>query len=515
METPLALVVGAGPSGMTAAIELRRAGLNVRIIDKSDHPALHSQALVVQARTLEQLQRYGIAGEAVAAGSKLTGAKLWSEGKEILSFDVNKIHSRYPYVLFLPQSKTEAILSRHMESLGVKIERQTELLGFDQQAGSLLAQLRHADGREESIHPRWIIGCDGAHSVVRHKAGIPFEGGGIALSFFLGDFEIEGPDAPTDFLSIHLHQGNVVFMGRLTGKLTRIIVALHSQQDEQPRRDLTLQDFQVPIDEAGVRIRILSSEWMTPFHVNDLQARHYREGNVFLVGDASHIHSPVGGQGMNTGMQDAANLAWKIAAVSRGAEEKLLDSYEEERGAVGKALLKFTERGLKFATTSNPIAESLRDALLPAIAGLDKVQQSMLGFISETAIDYRDSSIVADHGGDGSLRAGDRMPDFGTGERDGSSTLLANWTTGRHFALLFNVTEAEQTDFKLNFPSIPAIRLHSSEVDDNALGLLGREKKILIVRPDGYVGFRGPYTKQDELHAYADQDGLARPALAQ
>ena len=145
-------------------------------------------------------------------------------------------------------------------------------------------------------------------------------------------------------------------MGRLSERLTRVIVVLHDEQSERRHGDLSIEDFQAPIDKAGIRVSIRSSEWMTPFRVNDLQAKHYRAGNVFLAGDASHIHSPVGGQGMNTGMQDAANLAWKLAAVARGADDSLLDSYEEERGEVGKALLKFTGRGLKMATARDPTA---------------------------------------------------------------------------------------------------------------------------------------------------------------
>ena len=337
MATPLILIVGAGPTGMSAAIELRRAGMDVRIVDKSEHLALHSQALGVQARTLEQFQRYGIAQEAVARGKKLTRAEFWSDNKKILLVKLDRISSRYPFVLMLPQSETEAILNELMESLGAKTERGIELVSIKQFEGNIVAVLRHRDGSEEEVRPQWMIGCDGAHSSTRQKLGIPFEGGGVGLSFFLGDLEIDGHDAPGDELSIHFnHAGDVVFLAQLTDKLTRLIVAVHSRQGENLQRELTLKDFQDAVDNAGVKVKIHSAEWMTPFRVNDLQARHYRWGNVFLAGDASHIHSPVGGQGMNTGIQDAANLGWKLAAVARGGNEILLDSYEEERGAVEK-----------------------------------------------------------------------------------------------------------------------------------------------------------------------------------
>ena len=194
--TPV-LVAGAGPTGMTMAIELKRAGFDVRIVDKSDHPALHSQALVVtRQRTLEQLHRYGIAEKAVARGRKLKNVTIRSEGKSILSLPLRPDSSRYPFVLFLPQSETEASLNERMESMGVKAERGTELVSFTQDDQTVAALLRHREGHEEEIRPRWIIGCDGAHSRVREQAGIPFAGGGTGLSFFLGDREIEGTGCP-------------------------------------------------------------------------------------------------------------------------------------------------------------------------------------------------------------------------------------------------------------------------------------------------------------------------------
>ena len=509
MEKPLILVVGAGPTGMTAAIELRRAGLDVRIVDKSEHLAQHSQALAVQARTLEQFQRYGITEKAVARGRKLKEAAFWSDGKKILSVKFDRIKSRYPYVLMLPQNETEAILNEQMESLGVQTERGIELVGLTQQDDRVVATLRHRNGSEEEVRPRWVIGCDGAHSRVREMLRIPFEGQGVGLSFFLGDLEIDGPDAPRDELSLHFdHGGDVVFLAPLTQKLTRAIVAVHSRQGEQLQRELALKDFQDAMNSAGVKVRVHSSEWMTPFHVNDLQARHYRRGNVFLAGDASHIHSPVGGQGMNTGIQDAANLGWKLAAVARGGDPVLLDSYEEERGAVGKALLRFTERGLKLATTTNPLVEVLRNDLLPVLSSLTPVQKAMLGFISETGINYRSSTIVKDFGGDSSLSAGDRLPDLELKHGEGA-TLLQDWTEAKHLALLMDLSNEELDEVKAGLPMAKIVTVHVRDLNEEGLRVLGTEKKLLIVRPDGYVGFRGIVEPHMPWTEYAEQDGLA------
>lgn len=505
MADPQVLIVGAGPTGMTAAIELKRMGMDVRVVDRSDHMARYSQALVVQARTLEQFQRYGIADQVVAHGRKLKAAKFYSEGRLIVDFKLNHMDGHFPFALFIPQSETEKLLNAHMESLGVRTERGVELLDLKQDP-HLHATLKLRDGRAEKIAPRWVIGADGAHSTIREKMGIAFEGGGVGLSFFLGDCEAEGPDLPDDELSIHVRHGDVLFLARLTERLVRLIAATHEQQTVE-KRELTIEDLQRAVDRMGVQVKIKGAEWLTPFHVNDRQASHYRMGNVFLAGDASHIHSPVGGQGMNTGIQDAANLAWKLAAVARGASDTLLDSYEEERGEVGKALLRFTERGLKLATTSNPVVERMRDMLAPLLSMLDPVQHRAVGFISETAIEYRSSSIVHDYGGDGHLRAGDRVPDLPL-NHGREVSLLAGWTMPRHRVLGLNLDQDDIQTMRADLPNADIIPLTTADLDHEGRRLFGDDGKIFVLRPDGYLGFRSPMGFRVELMKYASQEAL-------
>ena len=500
MNETAVLIVGSGPTGMTLAIELARLGVSVRIIDKSDHMARWSQALVLQARTLEQLQRYGIAEQAVARGRKVTRAHIWSDGKQLVDADLSRIKSRYPYVLFIPQNETEAILNAHMEALGVKTERGVELLSLVQEADSAHCTLRGPSGVEERLRVPFVVGCDGAHSTVRDAAGIKFEGETIGLSFLLGDLELEGTDVPTDELSVHLHHGDVVFLARLSDRLTRLIVAQHGKQGEDAPKEATIPDFQRALDAAEVKVRVLGSEWMTPFHVNDRQAEHYRVGRAFLAGDASHIHSPVGGQGMNTGMQDAANLGWKLAAVLGGADARLLDSYEEERSAVGRVLLEVTGTGLKLATSANPVLDGVREVFMPIVSGLGFTQDRLAGFISETAISYRDSSIVEERGGGGSLRAGDRMPDASLK----GSSLLAGWTDAKPFAVLVEVDE----DFAL--PGVRVARVRSHELGGEAAEALGSDAKVFVVRPDGYIGYRGGPGDVPALAEYLAENGFSR-----
>lgn len=500
------LIVGAGPTGMTAAIELKRAGMGVRVIDKADHMARYSQALVVQARTLEQFQRYGIAEEMMAHGRKLHEARFYSDGKLIVDFKLDQVESRYPFALFIPQSETEKVLNCFMESLGVKTERSVEMVALDRD-GELRATLRHADGRTEEMNPRWVIGCDGAHSAVREKTGTPFEGGGVGLSFYLGDCEVEGEDVPADELCLHVHHGDVLFMARLTDGVVRLIAALHDQS-ANTKKEITVDDLQRIVDRIGARVKVKSAEWMTPFHVNDRQAKHYRIGNVFLAGDASHIHSPVGGQGMNTGIQDAANLCWKLAAVDRGASDTLLDSYEEERAEVGRALLRFTKRGLKLASTTNPILERTRDALAPIVSKLPPVQQNAVGFVTETAIGYRSSSIVRDYGGDGHLRAGDRLPDLALRGSRGGSTLLGGWTSPRHLVMGLDLDKDDMETLRSSLPRADVLSVSTAELDREGKRLFGDDGKLFALRPDGYLGFRAPVGFNVELMNYARQDGL-------
>jgi len=215
---------------------------------------------------------------------------------------------------------------------------------------------------------------------------------------------------------------------------------------------------------------------------------------------------------MNTGIQDAANLAWKMAAVARGADESLLNSYEEERSEVGKALLRFTERGLKMASMTNPLLENIRDAFVPFVSNLKPVQRALTGFIAETAIEYRSSSVVWDFGGDGDLHSGERMPDITLLNPGDQTTLLRDWTGTRHLAMVINGSSLEITQIRSDLPEADVVPVYTPQLDDEGIRLLGTKKKVVIVRPDGYVGFRGTMKYRAEWRQYAVQDGLA-PAV--
>ena len=500
------LIVGAGPTGLALAIECRRFGLPVRLIDKAERPAQWSQALVVQARTLEQFDRYGIADQAVAQGRKISKAQIWSNAKQIASLDFGRIPSRFPYLLFLPQNDTEELLTAHLRSLGVEIERQVELISFEDAGDDnrIWVTMQHPEGREERASFRWMAGCDGAHSTVRAGMGVAFEGTTSSLNFQLGDLRLAGQDVPGDELQVHLHPGgDVLALGRLRDGICRVVLALHRQQTADQQRMPEFEDFNAAFKRCGLRITAEAAIWKAPFSVNQRKASHYRQGSVFLAGDAAHIHSPIGGQGMNTGIQDAANLAWKLAAVGQGANVRLLDSYNEERGKVGEQLLRGTARGLRLATASNLLLVWIRDFLIHRATRFQMIQTAMARTISEVSINYRGSSIVRRQGIDGPLRAGDRMPNAVCKET--GQTLLAALRESRHLLVTVDQSVPEITKGLRQITTV-ALKSRSHEWTPSIERLLGAGPRIYLVRPDGYIGFAG--TSAEALRKYAPEVGL-------
>ncbi len=514
------LIVGAGPTGLTLAIELARLGVPYRLIDRATEPARWSQALIVQARTLEQFDRYGIADAAVARGRPLHRITFHSNGKQIADFTFDRIRSRFAFLLSLGQNETERLLIDHLATLGGRVERGVALTGFIQDTDGVDAVLSGEGTPNATERFDWIVGCDGAHSTVRHTLGIDFEGDAVPIAFFLGDLELEGADVPGDELRLDVHDGDLVFIGRLTDRVRRVVVALHERQDEN---EPTLDDFQAAIDRcSGADMRVIGAEWKTNFTINERRVQHYRINRAFLAGDASHIHSPVAGQGMNTGIQDVANLAWKLAAVTTGANPRLLDSYDDERGEVGKALLANTSRGLAIATTESPLLAAVRDTVAPLASRLGFIEDRLAAFVSETAISYRDSAIVRESGGTSRLHAGDRALDVTLVGAGGRSRLLDRLQTPHHLILAIDVDDC--SSFANRFANASFIALHTSiAIDASETAMLetpldhdalvhtyGAGPAIYAIRPDGYIGYRGDPQALLALDDYARNVGLTR-----
>ena len=485
------------------AAELSRFGLPYRIIDKSPEPAQWSQALVVQSRTLEQFERYGIAQAAVQRGRPIQEANIFSDHRQILSVPLHSIPSPFPYVLFLPQSETEKLLTEHLQEQGCTVERQVELTSFTERDNHVEALLRRADGSPETIQASYLVGCDGAHSTVRHVTSIAFEGKAVPVNFLLADIAVEG-NPMGDQLRVYVKDGEVAFIARMSDDVYRIILALNQPADsgQDWETPLTTSDFQGPLDRiAGPGFRLRDPVWTSRYKVNERKARHYRSGRAFLAGDASHIHSPVAGQGMNTGIQDVANLAWKLAAVAHGSRESLLDTYEEERSAVGNALLAVTSRGLSAVTVKNPVVETVRDHLLQWFGGIPAIQNRLRGFVSETALGYRKSSIVLNRFDDGELQAGDRAPDISVRNADGKTEqLYAALKSPQPLSLLLGLAPER-------FHTLTSC-WSGATVTAEPNGQYGAKPKIVLLRPDGYIGCLCAPDDRQSINQYADLIGL-------
>ncbi|KQP15760.1 FAD-dependent monooxygenase [Methylobacterium sp. Leaf93] len=485
-----ALIVGAGPVGLTLAAELARYGIGIRLIDKSARPTQTSKALVVWARTLELMDRMGCKQAFLAAGLRAHGASLRSSGAILGHARFDAIASAYNFALMIPQRETERLLIEHLATFGVAVEREVELVGFVRTDDQVEATLRHADGAEETVSASWLIGCDGAHSTVRHGLDLAFKGEAQGDDWLLADIRVEGDGAPPgDEIATYLHRDGPLVVFPIPGGRARVIAQVGKTDPAHPRPDPTLEEVQALADRRAGGFRVVDPVWLTHFRINERKVSQYAQGRAVLAGDAAHIHSPAGGQGMNTGMQDAINLAWKLAMVQRGqAAPSLLDSYSPERNAVGDRVLRNAARLTDMATLSNPVAQEVRNLALRFMLGFHVVQDRMAATMSEVEIAYPDSPLS--HGPQAGMRWAPAQDD---GKPPGSGSVP--------LFVLYAADSERGAAFAARFPALlePAPR-HSPEGD-----------RLILVRPDGYVGFSGTAGSWDEAERYLSRLSPDRP----
>ncbi|MCJ2092160.1 FAD-dependent monooxygenase [Methylobacterium sp. J-072] len=410
--TPSVLIVGAGPVGMTLASELTRYGVGVRIVDQAAQRTDKSKAMVLWSRTLELLDRGGTQGAAsfVDAGFKVEGVTFVAGNEVVGRVAMDAIPSVHAYALAIPQSETERLLEERLVEQGLTVERSTQATSFTMGADGVEATLQRADGTQETVWADWLVGCDGAHSAVRHALDMPFAGETLLSDWFLADVHMTGyPRTDTD-ASIHWHSDGVLLIFPIQAGRYRIIGDL-PYTDAKTAPVPTLEQVQALVDRRGpAGTTLFDPVWLSGFRINGRKVAAYRQGRAFLAGDAAHVHSPAGGQGMNTGMQDAVNLAWKLALVVHGrAEEALLDSYSSERSAVGDEVLKAAERLTSVATLKNPVAQGVRNAVGRLLLGLPSVSHGVADTMSEVAIHYANSPLNGPSAREG-VRPGERVP---------------------------------------------------------------------------------------------------------
>jgi 2-polyprenyl-6-methoxyphenol hydroxylase-like FAD-dependent oxidoreductase len=388
------LIIGAGPTGLALALWLATKGVSLRIVDKTSEPGTTSRALAVQARTLEFYDQLGIADIVVTAGRKVFGANLWVDGKRRAHLplgDFGKDISPYSFALVYPQDEHEKMLIEQLARFGVHVERKTELVSFEEATDHVKARLKGADGAEETIEAKYLTGCDGAHSAVRQILGIGFEGGTYEHIFYVADVEASGPVMDGE-IHVGLDRNEFLVVFPLTEPRHARLIGTVRDASDVTLQKLQWNDVAKKVIE-WMHIEVEKVHWFSTYRVHHRVARQFRRGRAFLLGDAAHVHSPVGGQGMNTGIGDAVNLAWKLADVLRnGADPSLLDSYEPERIGFARRLVATTDQAFTAVTSSGLIARVVRlylaPRVLPVLFFFRSVRRLMFRTVSQTDIRY-------------------------------------------------------------------------------------------------------------------------------
>lgn len=498
------LIVGAGPTGLVLAIWLTKQGVSVRIVDKSTGPGETSRAMAVQARTLELYRQLDMADAVVAAGYKTPAMNMWVRGQrkaQIQLTDAGEDISPYPFVLVFPQDKHERLLVERLRALGVEVERQTEFVSFEEKDDQIVAKLKKVDGQIETCTVSYLAGCDGAKSPIRHQIGAGFDGGTYKQVFYVADVEASGVE-PAGEAHVALDKSDfALVMAYGPANQYRLIGTVQGERAVHPE-NLTFEDVaQDAIN--GLRIKIDKVNWFSSYRVHHRVTDHFRRGRIFLLGDAAHVHSPAGGQGMNTGIADAINLAWKLTAVIKErAPISLLDSYEQERKAFAHKLVETTDRLFTFATAEGGFASFVRTRIAPIFAsvayGFDNVREYMFRVVSQTMLNYPDSPLSV--GKAGKVSGGDRLPFVRFDGRDNYSSFAAiAWQVHVYGAASDSLQRwCEKHDIALNiFPW--------QDVFGNA-GLA--RDAVYLMRPDGYVGIAASSGSTEPLETYLAERGL-------
>jgi 2-polyprenyl-6-methoxyphenol hydroxylase-like FAD-dependent oxidoreductase len=488
------LIVGAGPTGLVLALWLTRLDVRLRIVDKTAEPGTTSRALAVQARTLELYSQIGIADAVIERGRKNIAANLWVAGKRAAHAVLGEMGtglSPFPFALIFPQDEHEQLLIDRLADAGIQVERQTELLGFADAAGRVLARLKRSDGSEETCAAAYIAGCDGAHSIVRETLQIGFAGGVYDHLFYVADVAASGATMNGE-LHVALDRTDFLAVFPLKREGQARLIGTVREEAEHQHEDLSWNDVSWRVLE-WIAIDVERVNWFSTYRVHHRVAAHFRQGGAFLLGDAAHIHSPVGGQGMNTGIGDAVNLAWKLAAVLQGrADASLLDSYEPERIAFARRLVATTDQAFTAVTSSGAIARLVRLHIVPLLLAplfaLKTARRFMFRTVSQTAVNYRGSSLSEGYAG--KVHGGDRLP-WVKSAVDGSDNFKPLTSLDWQVHVYGDAASEIQTlcdDRKLPLHVFP----WRPEMGRTGL----RRNAVYLVRPDGYV-------------ALADREGSA------
>jgi 2-polyprenyl-6-methoxyphenol hydroxylase-like FAD-dependent oxidoreductase len=516
LNSPKILIVGAGPTGLTLAAELTRHHISCRIIDKSIKPVKTSNALGIQARTLEIFADMGIIDDFLQEGMQVKQLNIRNHHSlPITEIKLDQINSKYKFLLIIPQHKTEAILLKHLADRGIHVEMQTELMDLRQSENKTTAVIKDQYGNLEETEFDWIMACDGGRSIVREKCGMPFNGRDLPEHFVMIDANIETP-LPANEIHLFLGKKGVVGILPYSKQYSRLIAEVTHDPLLKNTKTPVINDFErLTTERCFQPITFNDPIWTSGFWIHERLINHYQYQNIFFLGDAAHTHSPVGGQGMNIGIQDAYNLAWKFALVrNHNVNSIILTTYETERRPIARSVLKASTLGTHLISLQNYFLIKLRNFIIKQIASSKALTRKLQAAISETAIRYHHSAIVFEglpykRG----LKAGQKFIDV-----ECQGRWLFDYVQGSQHTILIFLPDplSEETitiiqklqQFLLNerFSNIfNIVVIHSSPLPDTLITgvhqIFDKEQKIhnsyninfpalYVVRPDKYIGFR-------------------------
>jgi 2-polyprenyl-6-methoxyphenol hydroxylase-like FAD-dependent oxidoreductase len=508
------LIVGAGPTGLMLANQLARRGVKPRIIDRHSGPAQQSRAMAVQARTMEIYSKMGLIDKALALGARATGANIWANGRwtaRIPVGDIGQSMSPFPFVLMLGQDDNELIMGEKLRDYGVTVDWNTELVEIEQHPDHVDATLTLPDGTIQRVKAAWVAGCDGSRSPVRELSGIKFPGAPYEHTFFVADTEATGSMKPGE-LNVYLWKDGFHLFFPMRGKNGWRVIGILPKRLRQ-RDDLTFEDVVPAIQqEAGTNLNFRACHWFSTYRIYHRAAEHFRDRRCFLLGDAAHIHSPAGAQGMNTGLQDAYNLAWKLALVVQGrADAALLDTYEQERIPVAKRLLETTDRAFQLIVADGWLGSLFRTRILAAVAAramkFERVRQFAFRTIAQIGISYPTSSMSQVLPGlpKDAPAAGDRFPWMRLKlESNGPAEDLFEHLDDTKFNLLVIGQSPIAPQTLDDFGGL--IRIHTIAPDPANEAELARAKvpqtSFYLLRPDGHVGLCGVRLEITDVKRY-------------
>ncbi|MDQ0205486.1 2-polyprenyl-6-methoxyphenol hydroxylase-like FAD-dependent oxidoreductase [Alkalicoccobacillus murimartini] len=500
MTQPLVLIVGAGPTGLALAHRLTHYQIPYRIIDKRSGPNHKSRAIGVHARTLEYYDQLNVADDAVSLGIKMPAAHIHKASKEVGYVNLGNIGkglSPFPFVLSLPQDEHEELLVHHLKRLGIHVDWETELISFANHSDRVEAVIEH-NGRQETIQAAYLCGCDGSTSTIREDLNVPFEGTTYKDLFYIADVEAKGQATSNTDINLALSKKGFCMVLPVRSKGTQRLVGIIPRLlAEKP--DITFEDIQPSLNSL-LDIQVKKMNWFSTFKVHKRVASQFMKGRVFLLGDAAHIHSPTGAQGMNTGIGDAVNLSWKLAAVlKKKAAASILPSYTAERRRFARQLVATTDQAFKAMVSRNLRGLLLRGIVLPRIVPLASrltfSRKLAFRMMSQIHIRYRKS--ILSHGKSGRLRGGDRLPWLDPSAADNYEALQSgDWQVHIYGEASENVKSfAQNTSISLkNWP------WHSS------MKKAGFTKDTLyLIRPDGHLAFISDNQNLSKLQDYIDR----------